>query len=190
METLIVGLGNPGEKYSQTRHNLGYSVLALVAERNGFSWVKERNGYYASSEGQVLLCPTRYMNNSGSVVAEALKKFDLTHSQLLVIADDVHLPLGAMRYRNKGASGGHNGLRDIIRALGTEEFPRLRLGVGFGEPLEDYVLSEFDGEEKGIVKEMVGNAEKIAKHWVESEDRKETNQWMQNIFKKKEMNEK
>jgi PTH1 family peptidyl-tRNA hydrolase len=137
---LIVGLGNPGSEYEGTPHNIGFEVVGRLAERNG---LKFRRGAASNSEeakiitslpAVILLRPLSYMNLSGGPVKSALGYYKFNLSELLVICDDVNLPLGNLRLREKGVAGGQKGLLSVISALGTEDFPRLRLGVGGGHP--------------------------------------------------------
>ena len=158
----LAGLGNPGREYSQTRHNLGFMVLDLLAEQLKLSW-KRRALYSCAGDnkrGLFLLKPLTFMNQSGLAVAKALSYQKIPASQLLVICDDVNLPLGKIRLRAKGSDGGHNGLKSIIKHLSSQDFARLRLGMGpVPESLElsDFVLSSFAKAERaevGLVAEL------------------------------------
>lgn len=159
---LIVGLGNPGNQYTKTRHNAGFLVVdRLVAKHAPGETPRARFNAAAvecsvAGERCLLLKPTTFMNRSGLCVGEAVGFYKLTPvSDLLVITDDIYLPLGALRMRSSGGTGGHNGLADIQRALGTEAYPRLRLGVGVpetgGKPAfmdqADFVLSRLSDDE-------------------------------------------
>ena len=159
---LIVGLGNPGKQYQQTRHNLGFMVLENLA----LSWnkrYKKGNGLYESiqkrigSQNALFAKPTTFMNRSGLAVEQILKKRKTNLSQLLILCDDLNLPLGKLRLREKGSAGGHNGLTSIINTLGTDKFPRMRLGIGYTQEInmEDYVLSPFLSTERMLVKQMI-----------------------------------
>ena len=130
---LVVGLGNPGRKYAETRHNVGFQVAATLASRFGQSTPRSKfQGEIVEgligTEKLLLLCPNTYMNRSGSSVLAARDFYRLELSDLIVVCDDLSLPLGKLRMRKRGSSGGQNGLRDIITRLGSEEFPRLRIG--------------------------------------------------------------
>lgn len=147
---LIVGLGNPGPRYTKNRHNVGYQCVERVAQRHGMTFGKVMFKAYITL-GQiggtkvVLARPLTFMNLSGLAVRPLLRWYRLAPSDLLVIYDDLDLPLGKIRLRQKGGSGGHKGIRSIIQALGTQDFARLRVGIGrpvHGEP-QDYVLSDF-----------------------------------------------
>ena len=133
---LLVGLGNPGVEYHKTRHNVGFMVLEEVARNNNclFSESKKLFGrtceYGIGIEKTRLLMPNTYMNESGKSVRSAKDWFDFDIHQLIVLVDDMDLPLGKIRVRSKGSSGGHNGLRSIINHLGTDEFKRLKIGIG------------------------------------------------------------
>jgi len=164
MVRLVVGLGNPGRSYQKTRHNLGYRVVDFLAEKHKTK-LKGGKGEYLYCrvvvEGRkvYLLKPLTFMNASGQAVFDSLRFFDLTPPELFVICDDVALSFGSLRIREKGSDGGHKGLRSIIYQLGTEEFPRLRLGIGpapEGIDLEDFVLQRFKKEEeKSVVEELI-----------------------------------
>jgi PTH1 family peptidyl-tRNA hydrolase len=163
---LIVGLGNPGRRYEGTRHNVGYVVLAQLGRRFGTSSPKVRFSgecMEADLEGQkaLLLSPTTYMNLSGTSVLAVMDFYKLPLEELLVICDDLSLPLGKLRFRARGASGGHKGLEDIIRRLGTEEFSRLRIGIGSppeGWDASDYVLARFTESEQAEMEKAIERA--------------------------------
>lgn len=173
---LIVGLGNPGRKYAATRHNIGFEVLSELAQR--FAADKPKAKFDAELtevqiEGQrvLLLWPLTYMNRSGSSVQPARDFYKVANEELLVICDDVSLPTGKLRLRAKGSSGGQNGLKDIINRLGTEEFSRLRVGIGAAPPgweMADYVLSKFTKEEEPMVRDAVSKAAEAAVEWIRS----------------------
>jgi len=164
--SLFVGLGNPGRQYAKTRHNLGWQVLDRLVEKLKIGFKAGKGEYYAArfEENEreiVFIKPTTYMNGSGIAVKEALAFFGKTPADLLVILDDMALPLGKLRLRSKGSSGGHNGLESVIYQLQTEEFARLRLGIGTPEAKESavgHVLGEFSKEEKKIAEEMMESA--------------------------------
>jgi PTH1 family peptidyl-tRNA hydrolase len=135
MATLVIaGLGNPGAQYAQTRHNLGYEVLDLLAKRLGSSFRVRVRGHQATAQAGehrvVLIKPTTFMNLSGQAVAPLLRRNGLPPSNLLVIHDDLDLPAGRVRVRRGGSAGGHRGVQSIIEALGTPEFSRLKIGIG------------------------------------------------------------
>jgi PTH1 family peptidyl-tRNA hydrolase len=171
---LIVGLGNPGKKYELTRHNLGQMVLSAFAAKHQWPFKKESmlKGDVAKGmvkEGKVfLLFPTTYMNLSGQAVRKTMDFFDLSRAETLILSDDVALPFGTLRFRERGSAGGHNGLKDIEEKLGTQEYQRLRLGVGepsFGT-LEDYVLAPFTKEEQEKIPEILTRAVTFIEEWL------------------------
>jgi peptidyl-tRNA hydrolase, PTH1 family len=171
---LIVGLGNLGRKYDQTRHNVGFEVLNRLAERFGDGQTKDKfDGRLMESriggERVLLLWPHTFMNCSGQSVGPALEFYKLELADLLVICDDFNLLLGKLRFRREGSAGGQNGLSDIIRRLGSEEFSRLRVGIG---PVPenwnaaDFVLGKFTAAEKDTVNEVIARAADGADCWV------------------------
>ena len=133
---LVVGLGNPGTKYEGTRHNIGFMALERMASREGFSFRQQSKLHGLAAEHGIgesrlrLLMPQTYMNDSGRSIRAALDWFGFTPEQLLVLVDDMDIPLGRLRLRGQGSAGGHNGLRSTIQHLGTQAFPRLRIGIG------------------------------------------------------------
>ena len=159
----IVGLGNPGREYAGTRHNIGFDVLDEVARRWGVQlrpWKSVADVAVVSSRGVVLVEPQTYLNLSGDAVSRIAAFHKLEPSDVLVVVDEVQLPLGRLRVRRSGSAGGHNGLKSIIQHIGAE-FPRLRIGVGRGDPkwdLADHVLSKFGREEREAVAETVAKA--------------------------------
>jgi PTH1 family peptidyl-tRNA hydrolase len=162
---ILVGLGNPGSKYDRTRHNIGFEVVDVIAERIGASW--KTKGQSLITEGRwrgrplLLAKPQTYMNRSGLAVEELLRKHRVTPQDILVVVDDIHLDPGVIRIRQKGGTGGHNGLDDIIDWLDTNDFPRLRFGVGkdFGQGQQaDYVLDVFTEEERTVVDPAIEKA--------------------------------
>jgi len=163
---LIAGLGNPGRRYHETRHNIGFAVADELARRPGAMFEHGRANALVARIGSgpaavLVVKPLTMMNLSGEAVAGLAYFFKIDPPNILVVADDVALPLGRLRLRARGSAGGHNGFRSIIGLLGTEEFPRLRLGVGRGDPrreLADHVLARFDDDETAAVVESVARA--------------------------------
>ena len=161
---LIVGLGNPGPQYLLTRHNIGYLVLDAWADEDGFRFAEDRARFSLAvqePDGTRLVKPATFMNESGKAVAGWLDWLKLTPADLLVIVDDVALPLGQIRVRPSGSPGGHNGLKSIEAAIGTDAYARVRCGVGAVPPgwaLEKWVLSRFRSEEEDAVGDMIGTA--------------------------------
>ena len=172
---VICGLGNPGDRYRTTRHNVGFRVVDLLADRWGHAGDGRVRDGAAQLEvrrpepvGRVLLVkPQRYMNLSGKVLAQVLRQTEVdVGSDLLVVADDIDLPLGRVRLRRSGSAGGHNGLRDIIEWLGTDEFARLRVGIGRAGGAADHVLSTFKPDERDLAAEMVQVGADAAERWL------------------------
>ncbi len=170
---LVVGLGNPGRRYAGTRHNIGYVVLAELARRHGTGAPRARfhgDVVEADLAGQraLLLSPTTFMNLSGVSVQEAVAFFKLPNEDLLVLCDDLNLPVGKLRFRARGSSGGQKGLDDIIGRLGTEEFSRLRVGIGeapAGWDWANYVLGKFSPGELPAIEQAVGLAADAVAAW-------------------------
>lgn len=169
---IVVGLGNPGSRYAGTRHNVGFMTIDVLARRAGSSF---QNGFQAEivdvmegNEKVLLMKPQTFMNLSGLAVRQAIDFYQIEIIDLLVVCDDINLPLGQLRVRPRGTHGGHNGLRDVQRHLGTTEYPRLRLGVGApdGRELVDYVLDRFQSSERATVEEMVIRAAQAVATWV------------------------
>jgi peptidyl-tRNA hydrolase, PTH1 family len=160
----VVGLGNPGERYRRTRHNVGFLVVDELASRAGArSGRQEADAWVApvriAGEDVLLAKPLTFMNRSGSSVERLLGPYEARPSDVLVVVDDVALELGHLRVRERGSHGGHNGLRSLIESLGTEEYPRVRVGIRKGEApadLADYVLSDFQQEDVLVVQETIG----------------------------------
>jgi peptidyl-tRNA hydrolase, PTH1 family len=164
---LIAGLGNPGPEYAQTRHNLGFAVVDLVAAQFGAAWQKSSKWDAATAKvsGVLLLKPLSYMNHSGYPLFAIARFYKIQPQEMLVVSDDLDLPLGRLRIRLSGGPGGHNGLESIIAQFGTEEIPRLRIGIGAPPPQGaiDYVLTPFLEEEKPIVRSAVDRAAEAVK---------------------------
>jgi PTH1 family peptidyl-tRNA hydrolase len=169
---VICGLGNPGGKYRLTRHNVGFRVVDLLADRWGASGGRVRDGAarveVRRPAGDVLLLkPMKYMNLSGGPLKAAIRQTDLDiGADLLVICDDVDLPLGRIRLRRGGSAGGHNGLRDIISSFGTNEFNRLRVGIGRGRETVDHVLATFKPGERELASDAIETAADAAELWL------------------------
>lgn len=163
---LIVGLGNPGRRYRGTRHNVGWEVIARLAGRAAIR-VNEDEGFAEVGRGtiggrRVLLArPFTYMNVSGEAVRDLRRRHRLRPEDILVVVDDIDLPLGRLRLRAGGSAGGHNGLRSVIEALGTTEFPRLRVGIGRppeGTDPAEFVLTRFTSEEAPVAQASIERA--------------------------------
>ena len=173
---LVVGLGNPGRKYQGTRHNVGFDVISELARRHARSDAKKKfqgEVVEAESRGErlLLLCPHTFMNLSGSSVLEARDFYKIDNSNLLVVCDDFQLPLTKVRLREKGSSGGQKGLSDVIRRLGTNEIPRLRIGVGElpdGWDPADFVLGKFTKEQQSDKEAIIVTAADAVELWAAS----------------------
>jgi len=163
---LVVGLGNPGRKYTGTRHNIGFDVLDLVAERHRAGWesapAEALLARWRTVPEPVLLAkPLTFMNLSGQAIGDLLRFYKIDVGDLLVVVDDTNLDLGRLRARPGGSAGGHNGLKSVIAQFGSEAFARLRVGVGRGDArrdLADHVLATFDAGERTVVAETVAKA--------------------------------
>ena len=185
---LIVGLGNPGREYVGTRHNIGFEVIDALAYK--LAWTASRGEFErlakakfdgltmdgpatlpsGGSEKLLLLEPMTYMNLSGRSVQAAMAFYDLTPADVLIVLDDVALPCGRLRLRSAGSSGGHNGLKDIERALGTNQYPRLRIGIDPPPPRvpqKDYVLGRFSDEQRKALDPAVNRATSAILTWAE-----------------------
>ena len=186
---LVVGLGNPGSDYVGTRHNIGWEVVDRIAQRMG--WISKAEEFNrvartkfdglamdgtislhsGGTEKLLLLKPTTYMNLSGKAVQGAMAFYQLAPAEIMVILDDVALPAGKIRIRTGGSSGGHNGLKDIERMLGTSEYPRLRIGIDPPpprHPQRDYVLGRFTPEQRQKVDPAIDRASSAILTWIES----------------------
>lgn len=167
---LVIGLGNPGADYEATRHNVGFDALDLCASRLGLTWQREQNAMLAEIPDArcTLVKPLTYMNRSGVALRQAWLHYELTEaSQIFVITDDFHLPLGGLRIRANGSTGGHNGLASIEDQLGCQEYPRLRIGVGEpGRNSVDFVLATFSAAEKDVAEETLMTSSWIVEDWV------------------------
>ena len=163
---LVTGLGNPGAAYEQTRHNIGFMVTDVLAARLGSAFQTEKrwHSHVAKIANGWLQKPQTYMNLSGRAVAGLARFHKLAVREVLVVCDDVDLPLGRLRLRPSGSAGGHNGLKSIIEALGSSDFPRLKIGISTGsgrpagERLSGHVLGRFDASEQAVVAQVVDRA--------------------------------
>ncbi len=173
---LIVGLGNPGKKYEKNRHNIGFLVVEEMGRR-ALSHFK-KNGRLEAELAQVkrgddsllLLLPQTYMNCSGRSVKACMDYFHVGLLRVVVVADDVALPFGETRWRDQGSSGGHNGLKSIESFLKTQQYSRLRIGVGkpsYGEDLADYVLGDFSQEEQMALPQVISKAADLLQVWID-----------------------
>ena len=185
-EWLVVGLGNPGEKYENTRHNVGFLTVDELAERARVPVQKLKyraltNTVELGGARALLMKPVTYMNLSGEAVGQAARFYKIPPERVLVISDDVSLPLGKLRIRKSGSAGGHNGLKNIIQHLGTDQFPRVKIGVG-EKPHPDYdmadwVLSRFTGEDLKTITQAVKRAADAVECFVREGPDKAMNQF-------------
>lgn len=162
MKYLIVGLGNIGPEYQNTRHNIGFMILDALAKASNITFSTNRYGYTAEmrikNRQLLLLKPSTYMNLSGNAVRYWLEKENIPVENLLILVDDLSLPLGTVRLKAKGSDGGHNGLKSIAEMIGTQAYPRLRFGIGNDFPKGcqvDYVLGEFSNDDKILLDERI-----------------------------------
>ncbi|MFM8917257.1 MAG: aminoacyl-tRNA hydrolase, partial [Bacteroidota bacterium] len=172
MKFLVVGLGNPGAEYDGTRHNVGFAVVDLLAESAGVSFSSERLGSIARikirGKQVTLLKPNTYMNLSGKAVNYWLQHEQIPVANMIVVTDDLALPVGSIRIRLKGSDGGHNGLKSINETLNSTDYPRLRFGIGsqFSKGKQaDYVLSVWTDEEITLVKEKTKRSTEAITHY-------------------------
>jgi peptidyl-tRNA hydrolase, PTH1 family len=182
---MIAGLGNPGPQYAHTRHNLGFEVMDALARRlaTGFDREKYDSQIAEARHGKekvLLLKPLTFMNRSGTAIAKAARNGVDSPEHLLVVVDDINLPLGRLRFRDGGSAGGHNGLKSIIAHVGTDAFHRLRMGVGEREPgrvLTDHVLGKFRPEERPVAEAMIAKAVDGIVAWLDTGIKPAMNQY-------------
>ncbi len=160
---IIAALGNPGRKYEHTKHNFGFWVANRLAEQNRLSFRAGKGPYvFAQVSGKfVLLKPTTYMNDSGLAIQGASRYFDINSENILIVHDDIDLPLGTIRFRSGGGTGGHKGVESAIYHMRSETMPRLRLGISTDSPMrpaEKYVLQPFDASAKPVVQDVIEQA--------------------------------
>ncbi len=191
----IVGLGNPGNRYRFTRHNIGFLAIDFLIERfkaKSFESTSFYECYQGLLENESLLfvMPQTYMNNSGTAVRELRQKYDLAPADFLILYDDFQLPFGTLRLRPKGSDGGHNGLASIIYQLENDLIPRLRIGVGgktlpgkhTHETMADYVLSRFDTDEEKLLPQLLNYAHNACVSWVETGIQRTMSVYNRNFF--------
>lgn len=172
---LIVGLGNPEEKYNNTRHNIGFEAVDYIADKYNIDINRKKfKGVYGEgfigNEKVILMKPTTYMNLSGECIREVIDFYKLSNEDILVIYDDISLDVGRIRIRPKGSAGGHNGIKSIINHLGTDEFSRIKIGIGQPKgDLVNHVLGKFSKEENEVLEESL-EATKLATETIIKED--------------------
>lgn len=172
---IIVGLGNPGKKYENTRHNIGFIALDYLAQKHDISITRIKHKALVG-EGRIagqkvlLVKPQTYMNLSGNCVREVLEYYKEDTEKLLVIYDDIDIPAGSVRIRKKGSAGTHNGMRSIIYDIQTDQFPRIRIGMGKSDkiPLADFVTGSFSKDEKDIFEKAVMHASEAVESFIEN----------------------
>ena len=163
---IVFGIGNPGNRYSQTRHNSGFLLLDQYAQKNSLSFAASKYDYFfaegkTAQSGFFLIKPTTYVNNSGLAALQVIEEYNIPISDFLVVADDINLETGKIRIRVGGGDGGHNGLNSVIYHLNSDDFPRLRIGVGnnFGKgEMADYVLSQFTKDELPLIASAIDSS--------------------------------
>ena len=168
---IIAGLGNPGFQYSETRHNIGFSVLEKVAHELGFKFMyssrfsSEKAIFDTNGQKILFVRPMLYMNRSGQPISDYIRYYKVTSENVLIIHDDLDLPTGHIKAAHGGGAGGHNGILSIIECLSGNKFPRLKIGIGrprYGEPIEDFVLKPFYTDEREAVSQAVMLAAKAS----------------------------
>ena len=175
---LVVGLGNPGGEYRKTRHNAGFIFLNSFLSKEKLSLDKKKfkgeyiDCLYSNGDKVIFLEPQTYMNLSGDCVIDFIKYFKIDIKDVLVIYDDLDLDVGKLRIRSKGSSGGHNGIKSIIARLGTQEFKRIRIGIGKDTniPVVDYVLSKFSNEEMNALESLSNTVNKVIEDFINGVD--------------------
>ncbi len=173
---LIVGLGNPGKQYEHTRHNVGFMVIDKLAKELSIPLDRQKfNGLYGmghiSGEKVILLKPLTYMNLSGECIRPLMDYYDIDNDEIVVIYDDLDLPVGKIRLRTKGSAGGHNGIKSMILHLATQEFNRIRIGIDRpknGMKITDYVLGRFTEEEQADLIDTINRSANACEKWVAS----------------------
>lgn len=170
---LIVGLGNPGDEYEKNRHNIGFVIVNELCKKIHANNFKKKRSYFVADKNDFLfLLPRTYMNLSGIAIRRAVKKYKIALDNLLIVLDDINLPLGKIRIRENGSSGGHNGLKSIIAELNSQDFPRLRMGVGAKNQQEsdisirDFVLSDFTEEEINFLEKPISQSVELITHFL------------------------
>ncbi|MCH4167856.1 MAG: aminoacyl-tRNA hydrolase [Streptococcaceae bacterium] len=180
MAIMIVGLGNPGDKYQDTKHNIGFMVVDEIARAQGLTFKRDKTFqadvafYFQNGEKVYLVKPTTFMNASGKAVGGLLTYFNIPKENLLVIYDDLDSEIGRLRLRQKGSAGGHNGIKDIIAAIGTNAFDRIKIGIGrpehSKEKVVNYVLSSFAKRDQEFIQAAIIKAATAAEDYTKKDD--------------------
>ena len=185
--TILVGLGNPGRKYSDTKHNFGFWVVERFIKKEALTFQVGKGDYLIAKKGKlVCIKPTTFMNNSGSALLDVKKFFKVEPENFLVAYDDIDLPLGTIRFRKEGGAGGHKGLESIIYQLQSESFNRIRLGIATNEnmrPSEKFVLSPFQKEDEELKKEVIERACKGVNYYLSHDIEETMNKFNEKIGK-------
>ena len=185
MTKLVVGLGNPGSKYHETRHNVGFMAIDLMAKELGLTFSEEKTfkaevaSTFLNGEKVYFVKPTTFMNASGLAVRAFLAYYNLEPADLLVIYDDLDMELGKIRFRPKGSAGGHNGIKSIIKEIGTQEFDRLKIGIGRPKgkvSVVNHVLGKFSEQEQMIISESLEKVDNAVNFYLQSDNFEETMQ--------------
>jgi PTH1 family peptidyl-tRNA hydrolase len=188
----LIGLGNPGNRYQDTRHNIGYLIIDHFLAVKNIPFQPGKGDYYYKeldiNNDQVLIFkPTTYMNNSGRAVRHIIEDFSLTVEQLLIICDDFNLPFGAFRFRQKGSDGGHKGLKSIIYQLQSEDFNRFRFGIGDAfSDASDFVLESFSRRESEKLNELLPISTEAIHHWLKEGIQTTMNRYNRQFISEKE----
>lgn len=175
---LIVGLGNPGDKYEGTRHNIGFDVVDRLCQKNGLAMTDQKfradfTVWHAASEKVILVKPYTYMNLSGEALLPLMSYYGVAMDEIVVAYDDLDLEPGRIRLRQNGSSGGHNGIKSIINLLGDQQFNRIRIGIGrskVGRKVVDHVLQRFDIDERIEVDNAIDQAVEALEYWIAGHD--------------------
>ena len=179
MVKVIVGLGNPGDKYKATKHNIGFMALDNIAEKEGATFTRDNTfladiaSFHKNGEKIYLVKPVTFMNDSGKSVGPLLAYYGLSEAELLVIYDDLDLEVGKLRLRQKGSAGGHNGIKSLISHLGSQNFKRLKIGIGRpknGMSVVNHVLSKFDSDDEPEVLSALDTSEQIVEDYLDNND--------------------
>lgn len=180
---LIVGLGNPEVKYMKTRHNVGFMVLDSVLQSKNLRLTEKFKSFFVKDGDILYAMPKTYMNLSGQAVSEIIKFFKLDIKDVLIVYDDISLPLGTLRYRMDGSDGGHNGIKSIIKDTGSKNFPRLKVGIGpqpINIPSERFVLDNFKTDELEKLNSILKIANSFVDDWINNTDDSK----LQNLYNK------
>jgi PTH1 family peptidyl-tRNA hydrolase len=169
---MIIGLGNPGKEYADTRHNIGFMVLRELARRHNPPTAKSRfraevSEFFIDAEKVIMVAPQTFMNASGVAAQQAVNWYHIDVDDVLIVSDDLDLPFGQLRFRANGSAGGHNGIKSIIEQLGTSEIPRLKVGIGRGPGTATaHVLSRFSAEDAAELPDLVSRAADVVELWI------------------------